>query len=234
MTQPRIHRFDFNGLRDFRGPIVMKTTGVDEQVEVAPVVPPAPVFSEADIESARATGRKQGYGEGFNAGQLEAQKMIDAKIEAANNVILALGEKVSALGQAYSNMISVESANLSQLVTAVARKVAGEAMDARGVDTIAAIIDRALPVLFSKPRVTIELSSEVIDFASARLESQLRAQGFEGEMIFRSNPNFGMSDVSLDWGAGQANRSAQDLWMEIEALIERVPLEMTFQETLTT
>ena len=234
MTQTRIHRFDFGGLRDFRGPIIMKSANEAEQLEAVPIVPAAPVFSEQDIENAQAAGRKQGYGEGFAAGQLEAQRAVDAKIEEANNVILALGEKINSLGDAYRNMIASESTNLTQLVTAIARKVAGEAIDARGVDTIAAIVDRALPVMFNKPRVTIELSPEVIDFASARLESQLRAQGFEGEMVFRGNPNLGMSDVNLDWGSGQANRSARDLWNEIEALIERVPLEMTFEETLTT
>ena len=65
-----------------------------------------------------------------------------------------------------------------------------------------------------------------------RIESYLREQGFEGEIQFRSNPSLGDHDVTLDWGTGQANRNTATLWQEIEALLERVPLEMTFADTL--
>lgn len=231
-ANPRIHRFDFNALRDFRGPI--SVAAVNEPIDIAPPPPPAPVFSEADLESARLAGRKQGYNEGFAAGRQDAQKEVDQKTENANLAVAQFAELVSGLQASYKHMLVSESAHLSQLITSIARKVAGEAIEVRGVETIAAIVERCLPVIFSKPRVIIELNPEILETAIARIEGQLRNEGFEGEIQFRSNEDLGISDLVVDWGAGQVNRSESALWNEINTLIERIPLEITFAETLGT
>lgn len=230
MSTPRIQRFDFNSLRDFRGPIVMKAATETEQAPPPP--PPPPVFNEQDLESARMAGKKAGFSEGFNAGRLEAKQEADARLEEANLAIAKLSEMVSGLQQAYRQMIAHETTHLPMLVTSVARKVAGEAMDARGEEIIHAIVERALPIIFSKPKLTIDLHPDVLETAMNRIEGQLRTQGFEGELQFRSNYDLGTSDIRLDWGSGQIHRSAAELWQEIEALMQRVPLEITFAETL--
>lgn len=228
----RIHRFDFNTLRDFRGPIALNTAR-DIETIVAPAAPPPPVFSEQDLEAARMAGKKQGYSEGFAAGQQEAKRAADQKIDDANQVIAALGDTVATLSSRYHDMLREESRYLSKLVLSVAQKVAGEAIEARGEETICAIIDRCIPVIFSKPRLIIELNPDIFDRTLTRIETYLRDNGFEGEIQFKANPEMGNSDVHLDWGTGQVNHSATALWQEIEALIERVPLELTFADTLT-
>ena len=229
MTTPRIHRFDFNALRDFRGPIVVNT--IEEPV-VEPPPPPAPVFSEADLEAARVAGRKQGYTEGFTAGQLEARKQFDIKTDATNIIIGSIADTVSDLQQRYLGILSSESAQLSQLVLSVARKVAGDAIDARGEQAIEAIVAQSLAVIFSKPRLIIEMNPDTFSQVVDRIEEQLRTHGFEGEIQFKGNPALGMSDITLDWGNGQMERNVATLWSEVEAIIARVPLELTFAETL--
>ena len=67
-----------------------------------------------------------------------------------------------------------------------------------------------------------------------RIESTLRSAGFEGEVQFKSNPQIQISDVTIDWVSGQVHRSTENLWEEIQTLVERVPLELTFAETLQT
>lgn len=57
MTQTRIHRFDFNTLRDFRGPIVMKATDEPLVVDLPPP-PPPPVYNEAQLEAAQLEAKK--------------------------------------------------------------------------------------------------------------------------------------------------------------------------------
>ena len=228
---PRIHRFDFNSLRDFRGPIVASATE-NFAIEIAPAPMSAPIFSEEDLESVRIAGRKQGYGEGFSAGQLEAKKQADAKAYAANDLIASLADMVATMQARYGALLMNESSHLSQLILSVARKVAGNAIDERGEQIVQSVVTQCLPVIFSKPRVIIELNPALFETTMERIESQLRAHGFEGEIQFKGNGEFGLSDITLDWGNGQITRSTKTLWSEIETLIERVPHELTFADTL--
>ena len=59
----------------------------------------------------------------------------------------------------------------------------------------------------------------------SRIETLLHANGFEGEIQFRANPDLHYNDVTLDWGAGQAQRSTAALWKEIETLLATMPIE---------
>lgn len=228
----RIHRFDFGGLHDFRGPIADRATKTVEP-EAAEALPLPPVFNEADIDAARMMGKKEGYNEGFSAGKLEAKKEADQRQEEVNAIILAFGKKISTINQHYKQTLVHESEQLSRLVLSIAHKIAAEAMQERGADVISAIVERCLPVIFSKPKVIIELNPELFDQTLERIETMLRQSGFEGEVQFRSNEQLGPSDIRLDWGSGQLSRDVDSMWKEIEALIERVPLELTFSETLT-
>jgi flagellar assembly protein FliH len=231
----RIHRFDFGTLQDFRGPIVVQAaipTKEEDIVVAAP--PPPPTFTEQDMEAARLAGKKQGYNEGFTAGQLDAKKQADQRTEDSNRLLLTLGDQMADLEKRYMEILQHESRYLSQLVLAISRKVAGEAINTRGEESINAIIARCMPVIFSKPKLIVEMHPDIFERTLERIETYLRAKGFEGEVQFKANTEMGLSDVKLDWGTGQVNHNAAGLWAEVETLIERVPLELTFANTLTT
>ena len=230
-SSTRISRFDFNTLRDFRGPIVVSAV---ENLVIDLPPPPPPVFNEAELEAAKQAGRKQGYTEGFAAGEQEAQKESDIKTESANELIASLSARVMEMQSRYQQLLMDEAAYLSQLILSVSRKVAGNAIDERGEQIVQQVLAQCLPVIFSKPRVIIELNPELFAQTMGRIETQLQTYGFEGEIQFKGNPNFGPSDITIDWGSGQVQRTAADIWSEVEALIERVPLELTFADTLNT
>jgi len=226
----RIHRFDFNTLRDFRGPIVVNTLdSILENEELAP--PPPPVFTQADLDAARLSAKREGYTEGFAAGKTEAQAEADQQLMRSNDTIVQLGTNISDLRNRYTHMIAQESSQLSQLISSIARKVAGEAMDARGEEEIFAIVTRCLPVIFSKPKLVIDMHPDIFERTLERIENLFREHGIEAEIQFRSNPGLGISDVTIDWGSGQINRSAENLWQEIDGLIARMPLEVALDET---
>jgi flagellar assembly protein FliH len=229
----KLQRFDFGALRDFRGPITVKP--VEEEIHIEqPVVQAPPTFSEADIESARMAGKKSGYTDGFAAGLAQAKAESDQTAMDTDAIIQQLGESLVVAEKLYQHLLMKESTDLSSLILMIAKKVAGEALEARSIETITAMVTRCLPVLFSKPRLLIDVHPTMLQPVLERMETYLRAQGFEGDIQFRSNAELGPHDISLDWGAGQASRSTEQLWQEIETLIARIPLEITFAETLGT
>ena len=226
MTQTRIHRFDFNSLRDFRGPIVMKAANEQLVVDLPPP-PPPPVFHEGDLEAARLEGKKQGYADGFLAGQHEAFQQADAKLRHAHEVISQMADTVKTMQGRYLELLSGESEQLSQLVRSIAQKVIGSQLQSSDVAAIQQVVTQCLPVIFNKPKLVVELNPDMFEFTINYIEEQLRNAGFEGEIQFKGNLALGVSDVILDWGNGHMQRSADALWAEVETLIARMPLAIT-------
>ncbi len=229
----RIQRFDFGTLRDFRGPVVMQALRPQKE-EAVEAPPPPPTFTQEELEAARLTARKQGYAEGFTAGLADAKNKADMVLDQANQSMIGLAEQLNDLSARYAAQMREESQQLGTLVTMIARKVAGDAMNERGEREVIAMVERCLPVIFSKPRLILELHPTLFERALERIETTLRSAGYEGEVQFKPNPALGMSDITLDWQTGSAKRIANELWHEIETLIDRIPLEITFEETLNT
>lgn len=233
MTEtPRIHRFDFNSLRDFRGPIVMHSTSSAAAVEEENA-PPAPVYNEADLDAARLAVKAQAYAEGFAAGLQEAKQQADAKTDEVNALIAHLGQQIDSLHPHYRALLETEATYTSQLALALARKVAAEALTARAEEVIAAVVAQAMHVIFSKPRLVIELHPDMFERTLERVETQLRTGGFEGEIQFKANSALDASDVRLDWVSGSVARSTAGIWQELEAIIGNSPSTLAFPPSIT-
>ncbi len=226
-SSARIHRFDFNSLRDFRGPAPVRAP--IETVE-APPPPLPPVYSQAEIDAALHDGKKLGYSEGFAAGQSAAAQAIDAKTERANEIIANLHEAIGELPARYTALIAEESRALSGLVLAIARKVVSAQTAQAAAPMIEALVNQCLPIVFSKPRLSIELAPEMLEPTLERIEAQLAREGFEGELQVKPNPDMPPGDIKLDWGHGQMTRSSEQLWQSIEAIIAASPIHTTLPE----
>lgn len=228
----KLQRFDFGALRDFRGPAVPPPVVQQAIIEDVVATPPEPTFTQAEIDVARELGKQEGYAQGMNDGVRQAMAGVDLEQKKASVVILKLMETMRGIDTRYTDILKLESANLTELVLMITRKIAGEALDARSVETITALITRCMPVIFSRPRLIIDLHPDRLVNVAARIEEVLGDQHYEGEIQFRANEKLGEHDVALDWGTGQASQNSAALWQEIETLLARVPLEMTFEETL--
>lgn len=219
MTQSKIQRYDFGSLRDFRGPIVMQSIK-DLQAareEVAP--PPPPTFSEAELDAARMAAKKEGYAEGFNAGLLEAKQQQEATQRDAIAIVQRMGELLNTLQSDYHAILRNESSQVSHLALAIAKKVAAEALETRAEEAIIAMVERCLPVLFTRPKITLELHPATFEATLDRIEAMIRDQGIEAEVQFRANESLGISDATIDWGNGQMTRSAEAIWHEITNIL---------------
>lgn len=230
MSTPRLQRFGFQHLRDFSAPITVNAT----IIEAAPkeeVAPPPPVFTEADLTHARDAAKKLGYAEGFEAGMQQAQSDATAISRDLAHTLGRIGDQLAALNATYQQLVAEQSAELSELVLMIARKVAGEALDARGVDTIRALVEGCVPLVLSKPRVTLEMSPLMLDRAQGILTEHFTQAGFEGDLQFRTSDSMDESDIRIEWANGKASRSTASLWQEIEALLQQHSLTPTLPTT---
>lgn len=218
-----LQRFDTNFLRDFRAPIAIPAAALPLEA-AAPPPPPPPTFSEEELESSRLAAKKLGYAEGFEAGLAQASTEAAAREKDTLAAMSHIKDKLSEVATTYAALINEQSTELADLVVAIARKVAGEALDARGVDTIVALVLRCLPVFLDKPKVVVEVHSDMLDNVKEVLRPYLDAQGFAGDLQFKSNDTLDRYDARVEWANGHAHRSTEHIWREIEALLLQMPL----------
>lgn len=233
MNQPKLQRFDSQFLRDFRSPIAVNTKAIVEQEEVV-AAPPPPVFREADMEHARDASKKIGYAEGFEAGIAQANTEAYGAARDLTHHMARIEEQVAHLISQYDALVAEQSGELSELVLMIARKIAGDALDANAAGAVAGLVNRCLPIVYGKPRVTIELEPAMQVAVEASLRAQLEKAGFEGVIEFRAIAGMEPSDVRIDWGNGAAQRNTASIWQEIEALLQQVPLSPTLPTVNTT
>lgn len=215
-----LQRFDSQFLRDFRDPITIRQA-VEEapQEAVPPPPPPPPTFSEQELEQARATGHKLGYAEGVEAGLKQAATEAANREKDMATALAQIVEQCQRLANGHQEFLARQAAEVSELALLIARKVAEESLDARGGEIIAALVTKCLPVFFEKTKIAIELHPETIENAKTVIETLLTQNGFEGTIEFRPNESLKKHDARVDWGNGQATRSTEALWQNIEALL---------------
>ena len=225
MNKP-LHRFDFGTLRDFRGPLSFVPEMPSMAADEPQAPPPPPTYDDEQLQQARIDAKKAGYQEGFAAGLSQAAAETESRQIAADEAMRNIAAQVQSLSDSYMAILEEQSKQLPELAFAIARKVAKEALDARGTEVIAAMVGRCLPVLYQRPRLTIELNPDTLPAAEPRLRELLRNQAFEGELQFRANPSLAVADARIDWGNGAAERNTAALWKQIEELIGRVPVRI--------
>jgi flagellar assembly protein FliH len=215
-----LQRYDTHFLRDFRDPIAIRETIVAALEEAAPPPPPPPpTFSEDELEQAKAAGKALGYAEGVEAGLKQAATEAAAREKDMAAALASIVEHFQTLSASHQEFMAQQTPELAELALLIARKVAEEALDARGVDVIAALVTKCIPVFLEKAKVVIELHPDMIDNAKDAIRALLTQQGFEGDAQFRTNESLQKHDARIDWGNGQATRSSEVLWKTIEALL---------------
>lgn len=220
-----LRRFDSHYLRDFRSPITINPAAIIQAEEATPPPPPPPpIFSETELEQAKELSRKQGYAEGIEAEKEQANTDAVTREKETMDAVQRISFQLMQLAITYKALVEQQVAELSELVLAIAKKVAGDALDARGVDTIVALVAQCLPVMIDKPKIVIELHTDSVEGAKSKIVPLLSQHGLEGDVQFRVTNNLGPHDVRIDWGNGQATRSSEVLWGEIEALLQHIKI----------
>jgi flagellar assembly protein FliH len=233
MTGIRLQRFDTRHLRDFLQPIAINTAALEQVEAETPPPPPPPVYNQADLEHAREAAQKIGYAEGFEAGLAQAATQEAARVKATMQAVEAIQAQLATLAASYQQLVNQQSADLTELVLMIARKVAGAALDTHAVAATQQLLQHCLPVIFAKPRVVIELSPALLEVAEPALANQLAQAGFNGDAVFRVGEGLDTHDMRVMWDNGQATRSAATLWQEIEALLQQVALTPTLTNETT-
>lgn len=178
---------------------------------------PKPVkrnYTAAELEAEKA----KAFAEGHNAGLAEAASDATARTAAATQAIAKrFGELFTQLDRHHDEStqtaVGAAVAMTRKLLPALSRSAAsGE---------IEALIRDCLGRLHNEPKIVIRLHESMVDSFRERLEAMANDAGFSGRVVVVAEARIGPADARIEWADGGVERNTEQVWQEIEAIIER-------------
>lgn len=171
------HRFLFD--TDFRRP----DNGAGAEKEAA-------ILAEA-VAQAHARGTQEG--------RAQAERQAQAR----------LADAITRLGLAAAGLIGQSDARDAEredeavaFALALARKIAGDALDSQPLDAIADAARSALQHLRGVPHLVVRVHDSLVDDAEALVKRLARERGFEGRLVVLGEPNLAPGDARMEWADG--------------------------------
>ncbi len=169
-----------------------------------------PVFSEAELLSAR----EHGYEAGIAAGQAQALAGIEKSI---GEVIAGIDGQLGAIAEQMTGQKALAAEDVAILAGAIATKVTGTKSDQARLELLERMINDCMAILYQAPEVTARVPAD--------LEAGLSALLAGSELAIRVSviPDSALSgtDCHISWRGGGAERVEARIWQEVENLLER-------------
>lgn len=186
----------------------------DAPEEEVPEAPPAPTFSEEDLEQAR----KQAFTDGMASGHKQAQDSIEQQSAMAAGVI---GERLAELTRIDQEARQTGVRDVTTLARAIATKVAGDLIDEAPLAVIEKVASESLNRLFGETEVIIRVCETLAEPLRQRLDTANLRGGFTGQLSVLGEPSLTGADCRIEWANGMAERDSDAVWRDIRETISR-------------
>lgn len=178
------------------------------------IPPPPPTFSEEELVLARDQAMEAGRQAGIQEAEATTERLVALAVQAISDHLQSL-----ATVQQAANEDRMREAVAVAL--AVVRKLQPEMSRDHALDEIAGVIQECLTHIEKDVRVTIRVNPTHMDSIRHFANQAAEATGFEGKLVYTSDPRVAPGDCRVEWGDGGAERDQARMWSEIDAITAR-------------
>lgn len=188
--------------------------------EEAPPPPPPPSFSEDELKAAEREAYKKGFLEGTDEGIKQAQNEQATIDRELTETVEKFAKTVAPLLNDYQQMILQMRQDMPKVALAIAKKVAGDALDKNAQGVIDEVAMRCVETMIGEPRLAITVHSCLT--ATLEKKLQLLAERLQSatKIIVVGDDALQMADCRIEWKHGALERHTGQLWAEIERVVQ--------------
>lgn len=179
-----------------------------------PPPPPEPTFSKAELEAARLAGLAEGRAQALaEATQAIEQRLADALSALESGLKSLIEDRDSAIGEARRNGLETVRAIVQKAVPVLCRK--------SPLTELEAMIAECLREAFDEPRIVLRVSDALFEPLQARLGALTLSTGFAGKVVLLADEALGPGDARVEWAEGGAERDTRRLLRDIDEALMR-------------
>ena len=173
-----------------------------------------PTFSEADLKAAR----DEAFAAGKQEGGAEARATTEREIKVSLDGIL---DRLKGLGEAQ------DKANASVVDTAVivavgiARKLFPALNERHALGEVERMVGLAMERVLEEPKIVVYVNGKLKAPLEERMAGIAAKAGFKGQMTVEGVDDIIVGDCRVEWIGGGARRHVDELWQEIDGIVER-------------
>ncbi|XYD07324.1 FliH/SctL family protein [Methylobacterium sp. NMS12] len=170
-----------------------------------------PFLFETDFRSARpsaetlraaeaaAQAEAEAYARGVQEGRVQAEAQVQGRLaDAMTRLALAAAGLIA---QADARDLERE-AQAVEVAMMIARKVAGDALDAAPLAGIGEAARTALQHLRGVPHLVVRVHDSLVEDAETLVKRLARERGYEGRLVVLGDPDMAAGDARIEWADG--------------------------------
>lgn len=161
-----------------------------------------------EIEAACAEAYERGKQDAAAQAERKAAAALEALADAASAVLTRLDAESATMRE-----------EAARIALAAARKIAGEALDAFGVERAAAAVEAAMDGLRHQPRLLVKAPAADAEALNARIAAMCETHAYAGAVLVRADPALRSGEVIIDWTDGVVNLKPSEAAERIDALV---------------
>lgn len=187
----------------------------EEIVEEIPEEPPAPTFSEDEMQYARDVSFKNGYDKGV----LETRQSID---NALVDLCGRIGVQLDAVAIQEAKHVHDAHALIVQTVLATMKKMWPKVMQQIGLETVTDTIRQSLDYNADEARVVVRVHADLVQAVENVLPQIQAEKAFTGKIIVAADADLQAGDCKIEWNDGGMERLSRDLSVRIEKAMDHI------------
>ena len=147
---------------------------------------------------------------------VQAESQIQGRLAAALNHLAEAATALLARADAHE---AEREAQAVEVAVLIARKVAGEALDAAPLASIGEAARAALQHLRGVPHLAVRAHEDLVEQVDALVQRMARERGFEGRIVTLGDPDIPPGDVRLEWADGGVVRDGSRIEQAVSQIL---------------
>jgi flagellar assembly protein FliH len=176
--------------------------------------PAEPVFSQADLDTARSEGTALGR----STALAEAAVTTEARIAAS---FQSLQHGIEQLNAAHDQMCRATEQAAIELMREVLRRAVPALCRKEAFSELEALVTRCFSEAFTEPRLVLRVHDALFDAMQSRIGPLTQTTGFTGKVVLLADETLSLEGGRIEWADGGAERDPLRLMSEIDAALAR-------------
>ncbi|RZK87804.1 MAG: flagellar assembly protein FliH, partial [Methylobacterium sp.] len=160
---------------------------------------PRPSAAAQRAADAAARAEAEAHARGIQEGLVQAESQIQGRLAAALNHLAEAATALLARADAHE---AEREAQAVEVAVLIARKVAGEALDAAPLASIGEAARAALQHLRGVPHLVVRVHDGLVEEAETLVKRLARERGYEGRLVVLGDPDMHAGDARIEWADG--------------------------------